>query len=349
MLEILSEAEPDFETARRQAREAAEAGRFREAVAIGKLVNRKAPDLAFAGELRDWRHRAYYEAKPVAGTAQWPPSYADPFPDLVNQLPEIDASELTLDILGGAIEHHGTLIIRGLFSREQMNVYVDAILKTFSQLEEEGQEAAGDYHELKPVAGSLFELIVSRTLFPGVTIDMADAPNVMELWFAGLEQSGIIDLVTNYLDEHPAIAACKADIFRMPPMTEPAGWHQDGAAFGKDCRAINIWVAATECGEKASGLEFVPTRLTDYVETGTKGTDFYWSVGESVAEAAATMPLVRPNFMPGDAVMFDKFSLHRATALPGMNKPRYALQSWLFAPSKYTPRVPGGESPMIWI
>ena len=40
-------------------------------------------------------------------------------------------------------------------------------------------------------------------------------------------------------------------------------------------------------------------------------------------------------FLPGDALLFDHLFLHRTGAPPGIRKPRYAIESWFFAPSAY--------------
>jgi hypothetical protein len=335
----------DIAAAREKARALAHGGRFREAVAIGKTVHRECPDVGFAAELRDWRHRAYYEVPPGAAPNPWPRDYANPFPDIVNRIPEIDAADLTLDILGGAMTHQPALIVRGLFSQERMDLLRGAITKPFG---EEGRNS-GHYNEIEPLHGSAFQLVVSRTLFPGVETNMADAPDVLETWFAGLEECGALDMVSAYLGEHPAISACKANIYTMPPLTEPVAWHQDGVAFGDATRAVNIWVAASECGEDSPGLEFVPVRLTEIVDTGTLGSEHHWSISNQVAESVTEVDSAKPLFAPGDAVFFEKYSLHRASSLPTMNTVRFALQSWLVAPSMYCAREAGDESPMLWI
>ena len=43
--------------------------------------------------------------------------------------------------------------------------------------------------------------------------------------------------------------------------------------------------------------------------------------------------MLRPEFAPGDGIMFDERFLHRSYFDPAMTEPRYALEGWFFAPS----------------
>ena len=58
----------------------------------------------------------------------WPPPYADPFPGHVGA-PETPAARLSPDVLGGALLHHGSLIVRNLLSpqkAEEFRLGIDA-------------------------------------------------------------------------------------------------------------------------------------------------------------------------------------------------------------------------------
>jgi hypothetical protein len=132
---------------------------------------------------------------------------------------------------------------------------------------------------------------------------------------------------------------------RHVPLTSGTDWHQDGAFLGSGIRALNVWVALTDCGLDAPGLDVVPLRLEQVLPTGTGGATFDWSVGPAVVEGLADRaPVVRPTFRAGDAMLFDDLFLHR-TALDGsMTKRRYAIEAWFFAPSAY----PSGQVPLVW-
>jgi hypothetical protein len=54
-----------------------------------------------------------------------------------------------------------------------------------------------------------------------------------------------------------------------------------------------------------------------------------------VAEDAADVGILRPIFEPGDMLLFDDLFLHKTGSDPEMPKPRYAVESWFFAPSSF--------------
>ena len=71
---------------------------------------------------------------------------------------------------------------------------------------------------------------------------------------------------------------------------------------------------------------------------------FDWAVGPGVVERVASRrAVVRPEFEPGDALLFDELFLHRTAAEPSMPRDRYAIETWFFAPSAY----PDGLAPLL--
>ena len=72
---------------------------------------------------------------------------------------------------------------------------------------------------------------------------------------------------------------------------------------------------------------------------------FDWSVSpEVVAEVSRDASVVIPEFRAGDALLFDHLLLHRTAVGPGMTRERYAMETWLFAPSSY----PDGQIPVVF-
>ncbi|MEZ5167509.1 MAG: hypothetical protein R2695_13835 [Acidimicrobiales bacterium] len=63
-----------------------------------------------------------------------------------------------------------------------------------------------------------------------------------------------------------------------------------------------------------------------------------------MAEEAADVPVLAPEFREGDALLFDHLFLHRTGVTDAMTKERYAIESWFFAPSAY----PGGQIPVFY-
>jgi len=53
---------------------------------------------------------------------------------------------------------------------------------------------------------------------------------------------------------------------------------------------------------------------------------------------------VRPEFRPGDALLFDHMLLHRTAVDPDMSERRYAIEAWFTAPSAYPP----GSVPILY-
>jgi hypothetical protein len=83
-------------------------------------------------------------------------------------------------------------------------------------------------------------------------------------------------------------------------------------------------------------LEILPRRLDQLVAFGIEGTRTNIEIlGDDVLKAGAGVTPVCPTFEPGDALLFDELFLHRT--MPGLPRPRYALEIWTFAPSGRTP------------
>src|ERR1700760_75975 len=110
-----------------QGRAFAAAGDFRRAIDYATEANRsiRAPELD--QELMAFRANGFPTISKV-GPASWPPRYEDPFPGYTG-LPEIDASELTVEIMGGAFQHHGALWVRGLLPQEEASALQSGVDK----------------------------------------------------------------------------------------------------------------------------------------------------------------------------------------------------------------------------
>ena len=141
-------------------------------------------------------------------------------------------------------------------------------------------------------------------------------------------------VIEGYLGEPPVISANKCTLRKATPDVTGA-WHQDGRFMG-DVRAMNVWLSLSRCGDEAPGMDLVPTRLEDFVATGTEGTWLESQVSDAVAEeAAGEIGITRPVFNPGDALLFDELFLHQTGSDPDMPNPRYAIESWFFGPSAF--------------
>jgi ectoine hydroxylase-related dioxygenase (phytanoyl-CoA dioxygenase family) len=152
---------------------------------------------------------------------------------------------------------------------------------------------------------------------------------------------GLDSLVTQYFGERPALSVQKTTLRRMVPESFPGGWHQDGQFLGTGIRSLNVWIALSDCGSEAPGLDIVPTRLQRIVEVGTEGAELPFCAPPVVVEREFPGRRIHPEFKAGDALMFDHFLLHRSWRDETMTRPRYAVESWFFAPSVYPPSQTG--------
>jgi hypothetical protein len=172
----------------------------------------------------------------------------------------------------------------------------------------------------------------------------ADSPRMLFFLTDAFERLGLRELIENYFGERPALSMNKTVLRRAQPTSAGADWHQDGAFLGDEIRSLNVWLSLSHCGKDAPGMDLVPRRLDGIIETGGEGAHFDWSVAPADAErAAGDAGIVRPLFGPGDVLLFDHLFLHRTASEPTMTKPRYAIESWFFAPSAY----PAKQVPIV--
>ncbi len=306
--------------------------------------NRAAPDARVERKLAEWRHRAFATLPPATRRPDWPPTYPDPFPGLTG-VPEIEAAALTTELLGGAILHHGSLLVRGLLPREAadtLRANVDRALAAREAKLEGATEAATLpwYAEINSP-----KMAVSRSWIGDQgAVWVADSPRNLAHLVDLFETTGIVDIVGAYLGERPALSIGKSTLRRVP-VTTGTDWHQDGAFLGADVRSVNLWVALSPCGDDAAGLDIVGRRLPYVVQTGTHGAKFDWSCGPGMVDILAEggAPVVTPLFEAGDALLFDHLMLHRTGIRPGMTQQRWALENWFFAPSSY----PADQEPLV--
>jgi ectoine hydroxylase-related dioxygenase (phytanoyl-CoA dioxygenase family) len=311
------------------------AGNFRLAIDIATAANHSlhAPELE--RRIMHWRANAFPTMDAKNAPSSWPQSFADPFPG-IRGVPEIEFAKLSVEIIGGAFQHHGSLLVRGLTTREQaadLQAGIDRALKARDQYNTgETAEKIGSWYAETPL-----DTATGTMRGWGGSLWMADSPRMMYDILKLYEQRGLLGLVSEYLEEPLALSIGKSTLRRMEPGGPPHDWHQDGAFLGKDVRTVNVWLSLSDCGKDAPGLDVVGERLPGVVQTGSHGAAFHWSVGAGLVtdlEQAGT-PVVSPVFRPGDALLFDQLMLHRTAVRPEMNKPRYAIESWFFTPSTF--------------
>lgn len=258
--------------------------------------------------------------------------------------PECQAADLNVATVREGVLGSGSLIVRGLFDEQTcagLRDQIDAGMAHF-----EGRERSLDPNWFAPLSDLTGDPAApdyrrsGYVIFDG-TVLAADAPPVAVELLRLFRETGVADIARDYLGEAPALTLQKWVLRRVAPV-EHAGWHQDGAFMGTDLRALNLWVALSDCGVSAPSLEIVDRPFDRVVPTGTPGAYFDWDVAPDVVDAERGEAAIEyPVFRAGDAIFFDHLTLHRTGVKPGMTQDRYALESWFFAPSSYPPQYAG--------
>jgi hypothetical protein len=315
-------------------------GRLADAVAALADQARRNPDSPVAIRSVDLRRKAAiaYSAEAGPGRSPWPPLYPDPFPDVAGTLPEIEASMLTADVMGGAVAHHGCLLVRGILGPTQVARAVDAIDRAQAArhlLAESSRADAGDNPWYRPFDSHTMapESVRNMVASQGGTW-LADSPAGTAIVLGDLRAAGILTAITEHFGEHPFFSLQKSTLRRSLPINKLTAWHQDGSFLGPEIRTMNVWLALSTCGAEhpAPCLEVVPKRVDEILPTeGNLGQS---SIAFDLVDAvAADTPVIRPEFRPGDGLIFDERFLHRTFLSPDMTEPRYAVECWFFAPS----------------
>lgn len=331
----------------RRARDLADMGSFTEAIEELTRANRERPDPELEAELVQLRHAACASLPAVDPARPWPPDQPDPFPDVVGDVPEIDRAALTAPVLGGALQHHGSLLVRGLVdpaTATELREAIDAAFDAFDAADGDTPAVPTPWFQpFKPggrghPATDLARVVVRS--HGGVLA--ADSPRSLFLLTEALAPTAAV--IAEHLGERPALSSDKCVLRKCPP-DAGTDWHQDGAFLGEGIRTVNVWVSLTDCGVDSPGLDIVPRRIGEVVETGSHGAQFDWSVGPGMVEQVAQgVDVIRPPFEAGDALLFDEVFLHRTGVAPGMVRPRYAIETWFFAPSRY----PEAQIPIVY-
>jgi hypothetical protein len=310
-----------------------EQGKLTEAVDLLARINRSAPDPATQIALVDLRARAAADCTAGSGRSPWPPDYADPFPDTVGEIPEIAAVDLTTSVLGGAVAHHGALIVRHILDDRQAARTIAAIDRV-QAVRDLVTADRSDQSWYRP-----FPAPADATKARGMVAQqggtwLADSPASVAMVLDQLTSAGVVDAIAGHFGERPCISLQKSTLRRSRPINKLTAWHQDGSFLGTKVRTINTWVALSSCGadQPTPGLEVVPKRVESILPTeGGLGPS---SISDEVVnEVAADAPVIRPEFGPGDGMVFDERFVHRTYLNGDMTRDRYALECWFFAPS----------------
>lgn len=291
------------------------------------------------------RHEAF---SPVGEPPGPPPEEVVPEPTALPLAPT-GARELDVATLRQGLSQHGCVLVRGLIPPERAEMLargIDRALDAFDAcMASSGPEAVSPWYvPFTPRTGDYRVGGRRRWVRASGALWTVDSPRMLFELLDVVHETGVGSVVEAYLGERPALSANKCTLRRVPVDTK-TNWHQDGAFLGREVRTLNLWLALSPCGIDAPGLEIVPRRFDDVLDTGTDGALFDWSVSPAVVEKAAEgVGVLRPEFAPGDALLFDHLFLHRTGVTPGMSRERWAIETWFFAPSSY----PQGQIPIVY-
>lgn len=280
---------------------------------------------------------------------------------------EVAAEDLNVTTLREGLARSGCVLVRGLLPLERVDRLVagiDAALAAYDAFELGDETIDRRWYNPFQMPDRVTHLGAGAVVIPPGAFHPSHMPDRRRrqfvrdsggLWTACsprmlfellevVDDTGIGQLMTDYLGERPLLAANKCTLRRVPPETVTGGWHQDGAFLGDHVGSFNFWLSLSRCGRDAPGLDIMPKRV-DEVLTPGEGAQFDWSLSdEAVHDASAGEPIVCPDFEAGDALLFDHRLVHRTAASDDMTRSRYAIESWFFAPSAY----PGGQLPLVY-
>jgi len=330
-------------------------GQIREAIEAWTALNRLREDAEIEARLVDLRCDPRNVASRLAEShgqpvQPWPRRLDDPFPDVSGRPPEIPAADLSMELLGGAILHHGSLLVRGLLTRDRVEALRTTIARAFDARQRHSQAASTatttpwyvpshTWDAADPGANAM-----RRYSSKGTGLYAVDSPRGLFQFVDALASTNVITVINEYLGEPALLSIHKSMLRRVPPDAKPS-FHQDGTFMGMSTRAVDVWVALSECGEgtDAPGLALLPRRLVTSVRPGAAKPQLPLSAEELEAVCAGDS-VVSPRCAPGDALLFDELCLHaNGGDRPGLRRHRYAIEAWMFAPSA----IPAPYLPML--
>ncbi|MCX2978928.1 phytanoyl-CoA dioxygenase family protein [Candidatus Marimicrobium litorale] len=312
-------------------------GAWDDAIQVLSKANQRVENGEIERRLVKIRHQAFAEVVDDTPPGPWPKPVDDLFPDCEASIPEVLASELTAETIASAIQHHGSLLVRGLVDEKRAAGIREAIDAAFDGVTTSKNALVADrtewYSPFRACDGYEFGGLDRAFATDGGGVLAVDSPRALFRHLDALYAADFNKVVNEYFGERTALSVKKSTLRRTEP-TALAGWHQDGSFLGTDTRSLNIWTAFTPCGVDAPSLDIFPWPFKELVKPGGKDI-FDWSISNDTAAGYGEKNIVRPVFETGDALLFDQLTLHRTGIDKSMTNTRYAIEMWFFAASTY--------------
>jgi len=320
-------------------------GRYLAAIDALSEANRGLSSPEIEERLVVLRRQAFSEVSDSVGRSSWPPRFEDPFQGSEGPV-EISAEDVSVDAIGGAVQHHGHLLVRGLLSPPAVDRLVHAV--------DQASAAQQAWHEGAPLSETT-PWYVPKPTDPLKTpadvaqkgppsdknrVYVADSPRAMFEVAEAFRESGIDRMVTGYLGDRPVMTEKKWLLWRMDRRADVFAFHQEASVFnsGDDglpngrtpipLRALNVWIALSQCGRTSPGFQFYPGRMDQVFAPD----QLFGLKPQTLTRVTGGGPAAAPLYEPGDAVLFDEYLLHRTKSDASMRDVRYSLESWMFAP-----------------
>ncbi len=221
--------------------------------------------------------------QPASAFASWPVPVDDLDLGGPARIPVVSPGELSADAVRRAIASRGSAYVPGLISPTWVQRFVDGIEHVLAVREankDKPYKTHSSWFRGLPLPRDE-AISLARPWVAGDGGMLAcDSPRLLDMVFAAYEEVGLKQVLTDYLGERPILSGNKATL-RRARLEGKTDWHQDGAFLGSNAgiRALNVWVALTDCGVDAPGMDIVPRRFESVQETGTGGAIFDWAVG----------------------------------------------------------------------
>jgi hypothetical protein len=282
-------------------------------------------------------------------------------------VPEIDAADLSLEILKKSVREHGCLIVRNFFCAgdvETMKAFVDhsfainnnrgSLLNKYllkpPDLASVLKQTRENIREMKKVNSTY-----SNTVATGLKLNhvlglnkshlTAQTPIVTEKLLHLFERKQLKPLLKAYFGNDPCVSVYKWVLRKSDPPANAIDFHQDGAFMGDEIASLNCWIPLTNCGTgyDVHGLDIVPIRLMNTFQKGSGVMD--WTISaNALVEEYTEKAIVTPTFRKGDLLFFDHLLVHRSQSLPHFSQRRYAIETWFFDSLNF----PKNQIPIKW-
>ena len=232
-------------------------------------------------------------------------------------------------MLRSGILSHGSLLVRGAVGEPRVGELVDGIDRAFADAENHG--ARKQTGELSP----WFEPFRASDSYPAEMRQKvargrkwvrmadgvwgADSPRMMFHLLDTLDEVGLSEVIAGYLGERPAMTVDKCTLRRVGATCEhrlaPGRIVPRQRDPHRERVALPVDVRARRAGPRHRPQ---PASITSWRPAPRARSSTGPSAPASSSGSRQSAPVVRPEYEPGDVLLFDEFFLHRTATEPSM-------------------------------